>query len=62
MVGGQDELVFDGDSIVVDAAGTLLARGPQFEEALIVTDVEVRRGRAAWRSAIRQPMPATAPR
>jgi NAD+ synthase (glutamine-hydrolysing) len=43
MVGGQDELVFDGDSIVVDSAGTLLARGPQFSEALIVTDVEVRR-------------------
>ena len=43
MVGGQDELVFDGDSIVVDAAGAVLARGPQFEEALIVTDVEVRR-------------------
>jgi NAD+ synthase (glutamine-hydrolysing) len=41
MVGGQDELVFDGDSIVVDAAGNLLARGPQFEQALIVTDVEV---------------------
>ncbi len=43
MVGGQDELVFDGDSIIVDAAGAVLARGPQFEEALIVTDVEVRR-------------------
>jgi NAD+ synthase (glutamine-hydrolysing) len=41
MVGGQDELVFDGDSIIVDAAGELLARGPQFEEALVVADVEV---------------------
>jgi NAD+ synthase (glutamine-hydrolysing) len=40
-VGGQDELVFDGDSIIVDAAGTLLARGPQFEEALVVTDLEL---------------------
>jgi NAD+ synthase (glutamine-hydrolysing) len=39
MVGGQDELVFDGDSIIVDAAGELLARGPQFEEALIVADL-----------------------
>ncbi len=57
MVGGQDELVFDGDSIVVDAAGTLLARGPQFEEALIVTDVEVRRAgqRGARRYASRCP-------
>jgi NAD+ synthase (glutamine-hydrolysing) len=42
LMGGQDELVFDGDSIVVDAEGMLLARGPQFEEALIVTDVRVR--------------------
>jgi NAD+ synthase (glutamine-hydrolysing) len=41
MVGGQDELVFDGDSILVSATGELLARGPQFEEALIVTDLEL---------------------
>jgi NAD+ synthase (glutamine-hydrolysing) len=41
MVGGQDELVFDGDSIIVGASGALLARGPQFAEALIVTDLEV---------------------
>jgi NAD+ synthase (glutamine-hydrolysing) len=41
LVGGQDELVFDGDSIVVDASGKLLARGPQFEEALVVTDLEL---------------------
>jgi NAD+ synthase (glutamine-hydrolysing) len=41
MVGGQDELVFDGDSIIVDAAGTLLARGPQFAEALVVADLDL---------------------
>jgi NAD+ synthase (glutamine-hydrolysing) len=41
MVGGQDELVFDGDSIVVDAAGAVVARGPQFEEALVVVDLEL---------------------
>jgi len=41
MVGGQDELVFDGDSIIVDAAGGLLARGPQFAEALIVADLDL---------------------
>jgi NAD+ synthase (glutamine-hydrolysing) len=41
MVGGQDELVFDGDSVIVSAAGGLLARGPQFEEALIVADLDV---------------------
>jgi NAD+ synthase (glutamine-hydrolysing) len=41
MVGGQDELVFDGDSILVAADGTLLARGPQFEEALVVADLDL---------------------
>ena len=40
-VGGQDELVFDGDSIIVTAAGELLARGPQFAEHLLVHDVTV---------------------
>ena len=42
MTGGQDELVFDGDSILVSADGDLLARGPQFEEALIVADLDLR--------------------
>jgi NAD+ synthase (glutamine-hydrolysing) len=41
LVGGQDELVFDGGSILVDADGNLLARGPQFDEALIVTDLDL---------------------
>src|SRR3954451_6291968 len=41
MVGGQDDLVFDGDSIVVSADGTVLARGPQFEEALLVVDLDL---------------------
>jgi NAD+ synthase (glutamine-hydrolysing) len=41
LIGGQDELVFDGDSILVAASGELLARGPQFEEALIVADLEL---------------------
>ncbi len=40
-VGGQDELVFDGDSMVVAADGTLLARGPQLAEALLVQDLTV---------------------
>ena len=47
MVGGQDELVFDGDSILVSADGTLLARGPQFEEALVVADVDLPAAAAA---------------
>ncbi|MDR5708710.1 MAG: NAD+ synthase [Armatimonadota bacterium] len=45
VVGGQDELVFDGGSVVVDQEGRVLARGPQFEEALVVCDVDVARAR-----------------
>lgn len=41
LVGGQDELVFDGDSLVVDRDGELRARGPQFAEDLLVTDLEL---------------------
>jgi NAD+ synthase (glutamine-hydrolysing) len=40
IVGGQDDLVFDGDSVVVDGEGTILARAPQFDEHLIVVDVD----------------------
>jgi NAD+ synthase (glutamine-hydrolysing) len=39
MVGGQDELIFEGDSIITDANGDLLARSPQFEEHLLVADL-----------------------
>ena len=38
-VGGQDELVFDGGSIICDASGGLLARGPAFQESLLITDL-----------------------
>ena len=41
MVGGQDELVFDGDSLVVNPAGDVLARAPQFEEGLLVVDLDL---------------------
>jgi NAD+ synthase (glutamine-hydrolysing) len=41
MVGGQDELVFDGDSIVVAPDATVLARAAQFEEELLVVDLDV---------------------
>jgi NAD+ synthase (glutamine-hydrolysing) len=41
MVGGQDELVFDGDSMIVAADGTLLARAPQFDEQLMVLDLDL---------------------
>lgn len=40
-IGGQDELVFDGDSIVVDAEGRVLARAPQFEQGCVVLDLEL---------------------
>lgn len=39
LVGGQDELVFDGDSLVVDATGTLLARSPQFVDDDLIVDL-----------------------
>jgi NAD+ synthase (glutamine-hydrolysing) len=39
MVGGQDELIFDGDSLVVGPDGALLARAPQFTEHLLVADL-----------------------
>ncbi|MGE0794114.1 MAG: NAD+ synthase [Acidimicrobiia bacterium] len=43
-VGGQDELVFDGRSMVVSAEGEVVAAAPQFEEAVLVCDVEVPAG------------------
>jgi NAD+ synthase (glutamine-hydrolysing) len=47
MVGAQDELVFDGDSIVVGADGAVLARTPQFVEGLFHVDVELPPSRPA---------------
>ncbi|MEU9401884.1 NAD+ synthase [Streptomyces sp. NPDC048242] len=41
MTGGQDELVFDGDSIVVGADGDVIARAPQFEETLLLLDLDL---------------------
>ncbi|HET7353649.1 MAG TPA: NAD+ synthase [Gaiellaceae bacterium] len=40
MVGGQDELIFDGHSLVIERDGTALARAPGFEETLLVVDLE----------------------
>ncbi|HEU6445496.1 MAG TPA: NAD+ synthase [Gaiellaceae bacterium] len=39
-VGGQDELIFDGHSVVIDEEGEVVARGPSFEEALLVVDID----------------------
>jgi NAD+ synthase (glutamine-hydrolysing) len=40
LVGGQDELVFDGHSVVLDDAGEVVARAPGFEEHLLLVDIE----------------------
>jgi NAD+ synthase (glutamine-hydrolysing) len=45
-VGAQDELVFDGDSMIVDPGGLLLARAAQFEERLLVVDLNIEPGHA----------------
>lgn len=42
MVGAQDDLVFDGDSIVVDSDGKVISRAPQFESGIFITDVDAR--------------------
>jgi NAD+ synthase (glutamine-hydrolysing) len=47
MVGGQDELVFDGTSAVYDHHGTVVARAPQFTEHLLIADVDAHAPRAA---------------
>ena len=44
MTGGQDDLVFDGDTIVVSKDGSVLARTPQFDDQLIVVDIECAAG------------------
>jgi NAD+ synthase (glutamine-hydrolysing) len=51
-VGGQDELVFDGHSVVMDEKGMLLARGKQFEEDLIIADIDVE---SVFRSRLHDP-------
>ena len=42
MVGGQDELVFDGASLILDEKGEILARGNQFTEDLIICDMDIK--------------------
>jgi len=53
---GQDELVFDGGSLVVDAAGSVIARAARFEEELLVVDVPV-----AGRRSVARPVAVTTP-
>jgi NAD+ synthase (glutamine-hydrolysing) len=47
LVGGQDELVFDGTSAVYDHDGTVVARAPQFAEHLLIADIDAHAARAA---------------
>ncbi|MGH3343565.1 MAG: NAD+ synthase [Carbonactinosporaceae bacterium] len=57
MVGGQDELVFDGDSLVVDAAGQVLARAPQFEQGCLLLDLDLPPGRPLYLATDRAELP-----
>lgn len=41
LVGGQDELVFDGGSLIIDQEGHVIARSPRFEEDLLIADIDV---------------------
>ena len=53
-VGGQDELVFDGGSLIVDQTGELVARGREFQEELIVADLDIE---AVFRSRLHDSRP-----
>jgi NAD+ synthase (glutamine-hydrolysing) len=56
LVGGQDELVFDGHSVVIDHTGATIGRGPQFREELVVCDVDLAAaGAARLRDASHRP-------
>ena len=52
LVGGQDELVFDGNSMILDEKGQLIARGNQFDEDLVVADLDVE---AVFRTRLHDP-------
>ncbi len=59
LVGGQDELIFDGHSVLLDHEGQVVARAPQFEEALLVATVDTR---AAGNARLRDTRPRLARR
>jgi len=52
LVGGQDELVFDGSSLMINERGEVIARGKQFEEDFVVTDLDVE---SVFRSQLHDP-------
>ncbi|MFX1483234.1 MAG: NAD(+) synthase, partial [Promethearchaeota archaeon] len=47
LVGGQDELVFDGRSVAADSKGRIIALGAQFEEDLVITELDIKTGEGA---------------
>jgi NAD+ synthase (glutamine-hydrolysing) len=53
LVGGQDELVFDGGSVIFDPTGRILARAPQFDEYLLVADLDLG---SVFRSRLHDPL------
>jgi NAD+ synthase (glutamine-hydrolysing) len=52
LVGGQDELVFDGNSLIINEKGEIIARGKQFEEDLVLVDLDVE---SVFRSQLHDP-------
>ncbi len=52
LVGGQDELVFDGGSLIINEKGEVIARGEQFEEDFVVADLDVE---SVFRSQLHDP-------
>ncbi len=62
LVGGQDELVFDGASVVLDHEGAVIARAPQFEETLLVCEVDAVAAGSARLRDTRRRAPAAAAR
>jgi NAD+ synthase (glutamine-hydrolysing) len=61
LVGGQDELVFDGDSIVASADGEIITRAPQFVEHLTVLDMDLTAGEHSTTSVPSEPLPQRLP-
>ncbi len=61
-VGGQDELVFDGHSLVIDLHGAVTARGAQFDEDLLIVDLDPGQARAARGGGGRWEIPAASDR
>ncbi|MBU6201999.1 MAG: NAD+ synthase, partial [Acidobacteria bacterium] len=57
LVGGQDELVFDGGSMVVDATGAVVARAAQYEEEVLVVDIPLRSSSQGDSTSARRPQP-----